>query len=465
MDYLQQRSWRLPHAAALSCLIAVAGLSAPMRAQPGRAMYADRARQRLSVNPAWPVHTPARPITVLVDESTHRVFVLAQEYQQGSYPNPKGAGSVSTFDAATGALVRTTRVGVGVVQMALDVTAQRLYVLNQGPLDGDGFATQQGSVSVLDAAMGALVGATLIGVGADALAVDERHGRVFALTDDPGATNGQSSGDTSVLDARTAALVRTLPGVSGTALAVSARTGRLFVASGLSCPPARSSTDRQHLGCLEIFDARTGRSLSTRQLTERVGRRAMAADELAGYVVAMQEGSRDGQDPDQYVSHATLFDETTGAILRRTVTSGNRETDAFALSVTAGRAVVLNGPDPYDVQMNNGGAEDVSVVDTRSGRVLHTTSGLVEPYGDFVATVIDARAGRIVVLMQPLADVSSTLGGPAALMVLDARTGRFLHTTTGQSGDVTLGLDARRGRLFVANARSDTVRVLAVARL
>ncbi len=449
---LRQQWQRLFGATGLACLVACIGVSA-----------ASGVSRPHAVRPAWPVHTPTQPIAVLVDEKTHRVFVLTQEYQ-GSYLDPKGAGSLGTFDAVTGALVRTTRVGVGPVQMALNVAARRLYVLNRGPLN-NGYAIQPGSVSMLDAATGVLVRTTQIGVGAVALTVDARHGRVFALTDDPGATNGHSTGDTSVLDATTGALLRRLPGVSGTALAVSARADRIFVASGLSCPPSPTDTNKAELGCLGVFDARMGRRLATRPLAERVGRRAMAADDVAGHIVAAQEGSRDGQDPDQFVSHVTLFNETTGATLRRTVTSGYRETDAFALSVTAGRAVVLVGPDPYDVQENNGGAEDVSVVDTHSGRVLHTTAGPVEPYGTFVDTVIDARAGRIVVLLQPLADVSSTLGGPAALMVLDARTGRLLHTAHGQAGDVALGLDAQRGQLFVANARSDTVRMLDVTRL
>ncbi len=50
-------------------------------------------------------------------------------------------------------------------------------------------------------------------------------------------------------------------------------------------------------------------------------------------------------------------------------------------------------------------------------------------------------------------------------MVLDARTGRLLHTAHGQAGDVALGLDASRGQLFVANARTNAVRLLNVARL
>jgi len=415
---------------------------------------------------AWPAPVGANPIAITVDERTQRVFVLTRgPLGKGPLPEPTGPGSVSVLDATTGALVRTTRVGINPVQLVLDVAARRLYVVNQGRLGDELYPVGPGSVSILDAATGVLIRTTQVGAGVMALTVDERRGRAFALTADPGATNGHSSGTTSVLDARTGALVRTLSGVSGTALAVSARTGRLFVASGLSCPPAPTDTNKAELGCLEVLDARTGRRLATRPLTERVGQRAMAADDVTGHVVAMQEGSRDGQDPDQYVSHATLFHETTGATLRRAGTNGYWQTDAFALSVTAGRAVALAGPDAYDVQMNGGGPETISVVDTHNGRVLRTTSGLVEPYGDFVDAVIDARAERIVVLLQPLADVSSTLGGPAALMVLDVRTGRLLHTTTGQSGEVALGLDARRGRLFVANARSNTVRVFAVARL
>jgi len=464
MEGLRQRLRHLFTATGLACLVAGIGVFAPLGVPQYLAPRADRA-WHTAARPVWPAHTPAQPIAVMVDEGTHRVFVLAQDYQPGSYPNPQGAGSLSTFDAATGALVRTTRVGVGPVQMALDVAAQRLYVLNRGPLDGERNATQPGSVSVLDAATGALVRTTPVGVGADALAVDERHGRVFALTDDPGATNGQSSGDTSVLDAVTGALVRRLPGVSGTALAVSARTGRLFVASGLSCPPAPTDTNKAELGCLEVLNARTGHRLATRPLAERVGQRAMAADDVTGHVVAMQEGSRDGQDPDQFVSHVALLDATTGATLRRATTNGYWETNAFALSVTAGRAVVVEGPDAYDIQMSGGGPETISVVDTRSGRMLHTTAGPVEPYGFVAEVVIDARTGRIVVLMQPIADLTGALREHATLMVLDARTGRLLHTTPGQVGDVALGLDASRGYLFVANARSNTVRLLNIARL
>jgi len=213
-----------------------------------------------------------------------------------------------------------------------------------------------------------------------------------------------------------------------------------------------------------VLDATTGRRVATHPLSQTVGLRAMAVDDPAGRVVAMQEGMRGGVVDAQYASHAAVFDATTGALLHSAETSRSRQADAFALSVTAGRATVVVGPDGYDIQNHSGGA-DVSVVETRGGRVLRTVGRAVGPSGLAAGVVIDARIGRVVALTQPLSDVRNAPDGRATLTVLDARTGRLLHTTHGQAGDVALGLDAARGHLFVANARSDTVRMLDVTRL
>jgi len=411
------------------------------------------------------------PVSITVDERTRRVFVLSEGPLSESspsrpYPELVGPGSVAVLDAATGRLVRTTRVGINPVQAALDVTAGRLYVLSQQPFELGTFdVPQAGSVAVLDAATGALVRTTEVGINAVALAVDERHKRVFALAREPQGSDDFSSGATSVLDAATGTLLRTLSDVGGTALAVHARTGRLFVASARPCPHAPPLDADVDPGCLCTVDAATGRRLATDPLSQTVGLRAMAIDDLAGRVVALLEGMRGGVSDAQYVSHAATFDATTGAPLRSVKISRDRSAYAFALSVTAGRAVVVVGPDGYDIQMGNSGSARTSVVETRSGRVLSTAGGAVGPYGLDADVVIDARAGRIVALTQPLSDAHSSPGGPATVMVLDARTGRLLHTTPGQVGDVALGLDAARGHLFVANARSNTVRMLAVARL
>jgi len=467
---MRHSPWRHENSGAIAvCILAVAGMGVSMAARPSlRAHTVRPARPR--VRAAWLARVVANPMAVMVDERTGRVFVLSEgplskPSLSKPYPELVGPGSMAVLDAATGRLVRITRVGINPVQVVLDTTAGRLYALSQQPYEpGQLEPAQAGSVAVLDAATGRLVRTTEVGINAVALAVDERHKRVFALAREPQGSDDFSSGTTSVLDAATGTLLRTLSDVGGTALAVNARTGRLFVASARPCPPA-PSLDEANPGCLDVVDATTGRQLATHPLSQTVGPRAMAIDDLAGRVVALLEGMRGGVSDAQYVSHAATFDATTGAPLRSVKISRDRSAYAFALSVTAGRAVVVVGPDGYDIQMGNSGSARTSVVETRSGRVLSTAGGAVGPYGLDADVVIDARAGRIVALTQPLSDAHSSPGGPATVMVLDARTGRLLHTTPGQVGDVALGLDAARGHLFVANARSNTVRMLAVARL
>jgi len=466
MEDVRQRLRRLFTATGLACLVAGASVFAPLdvpRPHAPRDPHAGYTATRS----VWTAQMPARPIAVLVDEGTHRVFVLTQDYRD-SYVNPTGVSSLSTFDAATGALVRTTRGGVGAVQAVLDMTAGRLYVLSQEPFEsGTTGPVRPGSVSVFDATTGALVRTTRVGINAVALAVDEQRGHVFALTADPQASDDPSSGATSVLDAATGMLTRTLPHAGGTALAVSARTSRLFAASSLSCPPTPSATDRENPGCLGVFDVVTGRRLATRPLSQTVGLRAMAADDVDGHILAFQESARSTLD-DQSTNHIVVRDDRTGSLVHSApLNDAGGGLGAFATSVTAGRAVVVTVPDGYQIQ-EGGGTVDVSTVDLRSGRPLRTelaNGGKAARYGFHACVVIDARRGRVIVLTQQLADALGHPQGPAALTVLDARTGRLLHTTPGQVGDVALGLDAARGHLFVANARSNTVRMLAVARL
>lgn len=450
------------------CALAVAvGVSMAARPSP----LAHAVRPPALAGAAWPARVGPNPMAVTVDERTGRVFVLnagplSKSSPSRPYPELVGPGSVAVLDATTGRLMRTTQVGMSPVQAALDATAGRLYVLSQQPFElGTSDVPQAGSVAALDATTGRLVRTTDVGVNAVALAVDERRGRVFALARESQGSDDPSTGDTSVLDAATGTLVRTLPHIGGTALAASARTGRLFVASARPCPHAPPLDADVDPGCLGMVDAATGRRLATDPLSQTVGLRAMAADDVAGRVVALLEGMRGGVVDEQYASHAATFDAATGAPLRTVRISRDRSVYAFALSVTAGRAVAIVGPDGYDIQMNNSGSVRTSVVETRGGRVLNTAGGTVGPYGLNADVVIDVRVGRIVALTQPLSDAHSSPDGPATFTVLDARTGRFLHATPGQAGDVALGLDAARGRLFVANARTDAVRMLNIARL
>ncbi len=443
----------------LSCILASASVLASTRPLPWHAMPV-LGEARNAPRAVWSAHVVTNPVAVAVDERIHRAFVLSQgPLGPKPYPQPIGPGSVDMLDAATGRLLRTARVGVNPVQAALDTSANRLYVLSQRR-DVNDNAVGPGSVSVLDAATGALVRTTQVGVGVMGMAVDDRRGRVFALT---------QQGGVDVLDAVTGRLLRVWRRVAvapSATLAVSPRAGHLFVALGETCPPATNQDDANP-DCLQVYDDGTGRLLRSVPLSETVG--ALGVDDLRGRVVATLDGTR-SSDPAQQVSYVALFAIATGALVHRARTDpyGSR-IGAFALSVTAGRAVVVGVASAERIGAGTGGGAGASVVDTGSGRVLRTEAiqdqSAQGGYGYYASVAIDAPTGHILILTQPIVDLNGTPGGPAALTVLDARTGRTLRTLRGQTGDVALGLDSSSQRIFVANNRSNTVRALDAARL
>ncbi len=449
---------------------------APLIAAP-HAHSAVGVRGRDAATHSAVTQTGANPIAVTVDARTGRVFVVAEgPIGSSPYPEPTGPGSVSVLDAATGHLVRTTRIGVHPLQTALDDTTGRVYVLNQGALSKAG-GLGPGSVSVLDAATGHLVRTTPVGVGVATLAVDAQRRRVFALPLDPGsneistldiwATNGPShiSGDTRVLDAATGRVVQTLPHTTGTALAANDHANRLLVASGVDC--SSHSNDEVNPGCLRVYEETTGRLLATRPLSQTVAPGAMAPDDLNGRVLAFLESARSTLD-DQGSNHVVAFGSWGGkGVYSASLNDAGGTAGAFTTSVTANRAVVVTIPDAYQVQ-EGGGTAYASILDMRQGRVLHTGfvgGGQSARYGYRASVAIDAPMGRIIVLTEQLVDTLGHPGGTAALTIIDTHTGRSLRTVRAQPGDIALGLDVTRGHLFVVNARSNTVRMLDVARL
>ena len=150
-----------------------------------------------------------------VDEQTGRVFVTS-------------GSAVSVLDATSGSLLRTVRLGAFPVDIAVDTTANRVFV-----------PTGFGTVSLLDARSGALLRTVHTGGAPDELrpvvAVDERTRRVFVA-----ATNF-----VKVLDASTGALLRTVAGVApGVAsIAVDAASSRVFLAN-FTGPGLRELCDR-----------------------------------------------------------------------------------------------------------------------------------------------------------------------------------------------------------------------------
>src|SRR5919204_6664871 len=164
---------------------------------------------RLQVPPAVRTSAVGRvPTAVVVDARTRHVFVANL-----------GSKTVSMLDAASGAVLATVAVAHHPSALAVATTAGRVFVVSDDvTLDG------AGRVSVLDARSGRLLRTVVVGQGEHALAVDERAGRVFV-------TNAGDA-SVSVLDARGGHVLRTTNvSQSPLAVAVVASLQHVFVAN------------------------------------------------------------------------------------------------------------------------------------------------------------------------------------------------------------------------------------------
>lgn len=125
----------------------------------------------------------AAPVAMVVDERTHRL--VAGDDVLDAFGNAHGITGVSVFDTRSGALLRTIQVASSdsIAALAVDERRGRALVALQGatdPLDGQTF-TAPGRVLVLDMRTGALVRTIDAGYAPQAMAVDERDGRIVIL--------------------------------------------------------------------------------------------------------------------------------------------------------------------------------------------------------------------------------------------------------------------------------------------
>ena len=288
-----------------------------------------------------------------VDEQTGRVFVTS-------------GSAVSVLDATSGSLLRTVRLGAFPVDIAVDTTANRVFV-----------PTGFGTVSLLDARSGALLRTVHTGGAPDlppAVAVDERTRRVFVA-----ATNF-----VKVLDASTGALLRTVAGVApGVAsIAVDAATSRVFLANMTG--PGRGSLS--YVKGLSILDARDGtllRSLGLRQGYDNSDVGSLVVDERAGRVFVVGD-------------NVNVLDARSGAVLvtRRLPRTGPG--GVAWISDVDEQTRHLFVPISYSTHDQGPLPGTVSVVDTATARVLKTIRIGLEP----VSAVVNARARQLLVLYQ-----------------------------------------------------------------
>ncbi len=368
------------------------------------------------------------PFALALDARRGHVFVV-------NNGRTLGTGSVAVLDAATGRVVRMA-LATGLAEfngydsrvVAVDSRVGRVFVLDTGKGPG----VDRGSVVVLDAATGQVRGRTRVGLEPADIAVDERRGRVVV-----------SGAGITVLDSATGQVLRTLR-IDGDPLALDGRTGRVFVAQGY--------------GGVYVLDEGTGAVLRHDPLIGVSS--AVAVDSRAGVAVVYGYGSKDAP----LEGLISLLDTRTGRV-RRIVSLGagpRAYNNTIGIDGARGRAVVTECPLQYDV---GPGPCDVGVLDTRRGRVLHTTGLAATSLGVGAGPVaVDARRG-LAFATTVAAGYDGFPAGPSMVVVLDLDTGRVRAQIRVGRLAVALAVDEQRGRLFVANEADNTVSVIDTTQL
>ncbi len=246
---------------------------------------------------AAPVRTaplPGQPIAMVVEARTGRVFVAAANVSSLTAP-----GSISMLDAATGAVVRTVTVGVNPQVLAVSDATLRTFVVNAG------YGSPRYTVSVLDARTGVVLRTVPVAAWRPvAITVDDRQRRVFILNAGPlnrtGA--GVGRGSVSVLDGASGALVQTTEvGRNPSDLAVDGAAGRIVVVN--------SGATVMNAGSVSVLNAAAGHVIRTVPVGPGAG--VVVVDARTGRAFV--------------TTHAGIYvlDTRTGAVLRIVPAAGS----------------------------------------------------------------------------------------------------------------------------------------------
>jgi len=175
-----------------------------------------------------------------------------------------------------------------------------------------------------------------------------------------------------------------------------------------------------------------------------------AVDEAAGRVVTSQTSTAPVP-----MTRVSIIDARSGAVLHTiddVCTSGG-----IALDTVAGRIACLDSTRLGETESDVG----VDILDTRSGRLLHQYE-IGHLVGAASALDVDARRGRAIVVLA----VDNGSGYAEGITVVDLRSGRGSDNSLdlGQ-GRPDIVVDQATGRTFVASESDKTVSVLDTARL
>ncbi len=358
------------------------------------------------------VEVGPNPVGVALDNQTKRAFVLSRG-PLNQLDEPTESGTVTVTDTQTGANVYTARVGLDPSAVAVAERSGRVFVVNRGGSSAQSLSSQLGSVSVLDSSTGRVLHSAVVGVAPQAIAIDERSGRVVVAN--RGAT--PERGCVSILDDRQGTLLGEIEvDVYPAAVAVDSSQGLVFVANMVS-------------NTVSVLDLQQMRLVRTIVLGDAPGTVArLAMDERTGLLVALSFPARvTGGGPTD--GEVTLIAAQNGRITERF-----RLPNPTALTVDSRAGHVLVSSDTTQLGQ-------LTALDLRSRAVLWTT-----PVGEApVAAALDERSASALVVNRN--------GG--TVTVVDANNGQIHCTLTIGGQPLAIIVDSTTHRAFVAAAKQN----------
>ncbi len=151
----------------------------------------------------------------------------------------------------------------------------------------------------------------------------------------------------------------------------------------------------------------------------------------------------------------SLVDTRDGELVRAIGVGAPARLHTLAVATRAGHAFVVS----MGRQGSPGvppGSSTVSMIDTRGGAVLRTTTLGIEAG----PVAVDEITGYVFVAATGPTKRDGTPRGPGAVSMIDARSGALVHTVAVGLGPTAIAVDGRTGRAFVLNGQSDSVSVV-----